>query len=63
MDYPKGEPENPIERQELSDKFYSLLNSAGLGRRSSERIWKFIWGTDNENVEVAGLLELINSEI
>ena len=63
VDYPKGEPENPIDKQELSDKFYSLMNSGGIGETEIEKVWKFIWETDNENMEIAGLFEILGDMV
>ncbi len=42
VDYPKGEPENPINQIELTDKFYNLTKFAGLAETDCERILNFV---------------------
>ena len=50
VDYPKGEPENPVSAEELKDKFFSLTEAAGIDekRRSSiyDAVMKLEEGTD-----------------
>lgn len=42
VDFPKGEPENPLTDQELYDKFNSLAISAGFDARKCKEIIEFI---------------------
>lgn len=45
VDYPKGEPENPLTERELRKKFYGLARYAGINeeriRELEEKIWTF----------------------
>lgn len=63
VDYPKGEPENPIDKQELSDKFYSLMNSVEIDKTEMKKIWEFIWETNNENLEIESLFGIISDAV
>lgn len=38
VDYPLGEPENPMTEKDLDDKFYSLMYASGKSRDYSDRI-------------------------
>ena len=44
VDYPKGEPENPITKEEINEKFMSLLEASGRdtagARELLDRAWK-----------------------
>lgn len=42
VDYPKGEPENPLSNEELEQKFYSLAMANGLMRERCEHILTLI---------------------
>lgn len=55
VDYPKGEPENPIEYNELIEKFYSLAETAGYSRKQSDVIVNCI-----ENKGSISIKELLN---
>jgi len=54
VDYPKGEPENPINKEELVEKFYSLSLYAGKTAKECEEIKGIIF--DNES-DITSLLE------
>ncbi len=51
VDYPKGEPENPITRQELKDKFYSLAENAGIKKAQCENILDYVITSETEPIE------------
>ncbi len=38
VDYPKGEPENPILPEELEEKYYSLMKAAGKDEAYSQKV-------------------------
>jgi len=38
VDYPKGEPENPLTDEELNDKFMSLATASGLSKEKGQSI-------------------------
>ena len=42
IDFPKGEPENPITQDELQDKFYTLTVNAGIKREKGSQVLYFI---------------------
>lgn len=46
VDYPKGEPENPLSRQELEDKFRGLAMYGGLTEQECEEIINEVWKED-----------------
>lgn len=46
VDYPKGEPENPLSMQELEDKFRGLAMYGGLSSEECEDIIHEIWKED-----------------
>lgn len=48
VDYPKGEPENPITKTELINKFYSLIRSAGMGEDTGAQILEFACNASNQ---------------
>lgn len=60
VDYPKGEPENPIGDGELVEKFNSLALSSKMSKEHAEKIYEFI--KNAENIEVRKLFEIINGE-
>ena len=43
VDYPKGEPENPLSRQELDDKFRGLATFAGLSHSDCDKVIEEVW--------------------
>ncbi len=42
VDYPKGEPENPVSEEELEDKFITLAHYAGKDRSACENIIQIV---------------------
>lgn len=46
IDYPKGEPENPLSRQELEDKFRGLATYGGLTSNECEEVINEVWKDD-----------------
>lgn len=42
VDFPKGEPENPIAQEEFRDKFYKLTASVGLEQEKGAKVLEFI---------------------
>lgn len=42
VDYPKGEPENPITQAEIIEKFYKLTGSAGMEKAVGAKIIDFV---------------------
>lgn len=48
VDYPKGEPENPITQTEMTEKFYTLIKSAGIDSTVGTRILEFVSNEGNE---------------
>lgn len=43
VDFPKGEPENPITKEEFREKFYQLTGCAGLERENGSQVIDFIY--------------------
>lgn len=48
IDYPKGEPENPIEKDELEQKFYSLVRASGRDEIRAKHLLENIWNIEDE---------------
>lgn len=48
VDYPKGEPENPITQDEMADKFYTLIQKAGINQDTGLQIYNYIMRADHE---------------
>ncbi len=48
VDYPKGEPENPINKEELEQKFYSLLKASGKDEMYAKEILSKIWNIEED---------------
>lgn len=46
VDYPKGEPENPISQQELENKFLGLAMYGGLSKDECEEVINEVWKED-----------------
>lgn len=46
VDYPKGEPENPLSQQELEDKFRGLAMYGGLSREECDEVINEVWKED-----------------
>ena len=48
VDYPKGEPENPLTQQELEDKFRGLAMYGGLISAECDEIISEIWNEESD---------------
>lgn len=46
IEFPKGEPENPLVDKELQQKFYSLAMSSGLSRERCSTILELVYHSD-----------------
>lgn len=56
VDYPKGEPENPLTKEELEDKFRGLAMYGGLTSEECEEIIAEIWKDD---FSLSKILEIV----
>ncbi|MBR6257186.1 MAG: MmgE/PrpD family protein [Lachnospiraceae bacterium] len=56
VDYPRGEPENPVTAQEIKDKFFSLCEAAGWDGADSKELYEAVMDVENR---LPRLLELI----
>lgn len=54
--YPKGEPENPLSRQELEDKFRGLAMYGGLTSQECDEVINEIWKEDFDLKKVLKIL-------
>ena len=54
--YPKGEPENPLSRQELEEKFRGLAMYGGLSESECDEIINEVWKEDFDVKKILGLL-------
>ena len=43
VDYPKGEPENPLTDAEFRERYDGLMEYAGIGRDVQERVFGAVW--------------------
>jgi 2-methylcitrate dehydratase PrpD len=48
IEYPKGEPENPLNENELKEKFKILMNYAGENTDSVDRIIDIVYDLENK---------------
>ena len=55
VDYPKGEPENPLTEEEFKDRYDGLMAYGGVSRTVSDAVYQKVYG---EGVKVSELLEL-----
>jgi 2-methylcitrate dehydratase PrpD len=46
IDYPKGEPENPLTKEELEDKFRGLAMYGGLTEKECDEVINEVWKED-----------------
>ncbi len=51
VDYPKGEPENPISKKELQDKFYSLTGYAGVAELQAKAVLDFVYSHSENTIK------------
>lgn len=56
IDYPKGEPENPLSRQELEEKFRGLAMYGGLTKDKCDEVINEIW---KENFDLNKIMNII----
>ncbi|MBQ2310785.1 MAG: MmgE/PrpD family protein, partial [Erysipelotrichales bacterium] len=56
VDYPKGEPENPITVKELEEKLFSLGKTAGKSEEELEKIRRAVWNIETDFTELTELL-------
>jgi Uncharacterized protein involved in propionate catabolism len=56
VDYPKGEPENPLSKTDIENKFYELATFAGKTKKKSEDIVRSVWDIENSIGEIYQLL-------
>ena len=59
VDFPKGEPENPLSDEEFKERYHGLMDYAGIGREAGSRIFDTVY---RENVSVREILELFITE-
>lgn len=52
VEYPKGEPENPLSAEENYAKFLSMVTHAGLSERKAEEIFKELTTVNEPNLNV-----------
>lgn len=48
VEFPKGEPENPLSDSEVEEKFLSLTRYGNKSRKDSERIMQIVWNIKDE---------------
>ena len=56
VDYPKGEPENPLSQQELEDKFRELAMYGGLSREECDEVISEVWKEDFDLKKIMGIV-------
>lgn len=49
VDYPKGEPENPITQNEMAQKFYDLTQRSGMTESDGKNVFNFVNGSGSES--------------
>lgn len=59
VDYPKGEPENPLTRQELEDKFRGLAMYGGLTKEECDEVLNEVW---KEEFSINKIMDLLCKE-
>lgn len=59
VDYPKGEPENPLTDEELIQKFYSLALASGLSEENCNKVIELI---NQPSFSINALLKLLKVE-
>lgn len=55
VDYPKGEPENPLSQQELEDKFRGLAMYGGLTEKECDEVISEVWKKDFDIKKIISL--------
>lgn len=56
VDFPKGEPENPLSQQELEDKFRGLAMYGGLTKQECDEVINEVW---KENFDLNKIMNII----
>ena len=56
VDYPKGEPENPLTQQELEDKFRGLAMYGGLTSDECDEVIKEVW---KEKLDMNKIMKIV----
>ena len=56
VDFPKGEPENPLSRQELESKFRSLAKYGGLSQDECDEVINEI---EKENFDLNKIMNIV----
>lgn len=60
VDYPKGEPENPLEYDEILKKYMGLMKYSGKSEEMAIRVWNLIW--KEESVKIGEILDNVNKQ-
>ena len=56
VEYPKGEPENPLSKQEIEDKFRGLSMYSGLTLRECDQIIKEVW---HKEIDICKIMSFV----
>lgn len=56
VDFPKGEPENPLSQQELEDKFRGLAMYGGLTEKECDEVINEVWKEDFELQKIMNIV-------
>ncbi|MBQ9469250.1 MAG: MmgE/PrpD family protein [Clostridia bacterium] len=56
VDYPKGEPENPLTEKEFKDRFDGLTGYAGISPAVSDGVYRAVFAPDAQVFELLGRL-------
>ena len=56
VDYPKGEPENPLSEEEIKDKFMTLAMYGNKTKEEAEEIIECVWDLENRLGDLFDLL-------
>ena len=56
VEYPKGEPENPLSQQDLEDKFRGLAIYGGLTEQECEEIINEVW---KEDIDLKKIMKIV----
>ena len=57
VDYPKGEPENPLSKEELEEKFRGLAMYGGLTKEACDEVINEVW---KEEFDLEKVMEIVN---
>lgn len=57
VDYPKGEPENPLSKEEFKQKFIELMRISGISKEKCEKI---LLSAYNNNFSISEILSLLS---